>query len=166
MAGKRRMWALLALAALLAGCGGANTYGVRETGYVAPAAPAAGSARIYVFRENSAFGAARKFAIIDNDTVMAVLTPGTFSYFEVPAGQHEIVAYMAPSPLMHYRATPASGETVYLMCKMGYASGIFIERIDAERANALMPLYRYTEIGVKGQKARMNYKEYYDRLYN
>jgi len=156
--------ALLGLTGSLVGCG-ANTYGVREAGYVVPAPPGPGETLVYVFREDSSFGAARKFAIIDNDTVTAVLTPGTFSYFKVPSGEHEIVAYMAPTPLMHYRVTPAPGETIYLFCKMGYASGTFIEKIDVNRAGDLISKYRYTEIDVKGEKAKMNYKDYYDRLY-
>jgi len=157
-------WALLALAAILAGCG-ANPYGVRETPYTAPAAHGPDQTLVYVFREDSSFGAARKFAIIDNDTVMAVLTPGTFSYFLVPSGEHEIVAYMAPSPIMHYRVTPAPGKTIYLLCRVGYASGMFIESIDAQRARELMSRFKYTEIESKGLKAKMNYKEHYDRLY-
>jgi hypothetical protein len=165
MARARSLWALLVLATLLAGCG-ANPYGVRETNYVAPASPGPDETLVYVFREDSSFAAARKFAIIDNDTVMAVLTPGTFSHFRVPSSEHEIVAYMAPSPIMHYRVTPTPGKTVYLLCRVGYASGMFIEPIDAQRARELMSQYRYTEIEQKGEKAKMNYKEYYDRLYS
>lgn len=160
-----QLWSALVLAALLAGCG-ANTYGVREASYVAPAAPGPDETLVYVFREDSSFGAARKFAIIDNDTVMAVLTPGTFSYFKVASGEHEIVALMAPSPIMHYRVTPAPGKTVYLLCRVGYASGMFIEPVDVQRARELMSQYQYTEIEAKGKKTKMNYRDYYDRLFS
>jgi hypothetical protein len=163
MSGVLRL-ALLFLTMLLAGCG-ANTYGVKEAGYVAPGAPGPDETLIYVFREDSSFGGARKFVIIDNDTVMAVLTPGTFSHFKAPSGEHEIVAYMAPSPIMHYRVTPAPGKTVFLLCRMGYASGMFIEPLNAQRAHELMSSYKYTEIEVKGEKAKMDYKQYYDNLY-
>ncbi len=118
-----------------------------------------------MFREDSSFGGARKFAIIDNDTVMAVLTPGTFSHFKVSNGEHEIVAYMAPSPIMHYRVTPAPGKTVFLLCRVGYTSGMFIEPLDAQRAHELMSSFKYTEIEVKGEKAKMDYRQYYDKLY-
>ncbi len=160
----RQLWVLLALYAVLTGCG-ANQYGVRDASYAPPAAPGPDETLVYVFREDSSFGAARKFAIIDNDTVMAVLTPGTFSYFRVPSGEHEIVAYMAPSPIMHYRVSPAPGKTVYLLCRVGYASGMFMESIDAQRARELMSQFRYTEIDTQGEKAKMNYRDYYDRLY-
>lgn len=161
---RRRLALVLLFVALLPACGG-GTYGVRETNYVPPAPPGQDETLIYVFRENTGYGAARKFAIIDNDTVMAVLTAGTFSYFKVPSGQHEIVAYAAPSPLMHYRVTPAPGKTVYLYCRVGYASGMFMETIDAERARSLMQEFKYTEIEVKGEKAKMDYRQYYDNLY-
>jgi hypothetical protein len=154
----------LVVLAFLPGCGG-DTYRVRETNYVAPPTPGTDETLIYVFREDTSYGAARKFAIIDNDTVMAVLTAGTFSYFKVPSGQHEIVAYASPSPLMHYRVTPAPGKTVYLYCRMGYTSGMYMEPIDAERARALMSEFKYTEIEIKGEKAKMDYKAYYDNLY-
>lgn len=155
---------LLAVGLLLAGCG-ANTYQMKELAYVAPETPGPNETLIYVFRENSGFGGARKFAIIDNDTIVAVLTPGTFSHFTVPSGEHEIVAYLAPSPMMHYRVMPAAGKTVYLFCKMGYTSGMYIEVIDETKAKALLAQYQYTEIGVKGEKAKMNYKDYYDNLF-
>jgi hypothetical protein len=75
------------------------------------------------------------------------------------------VAYASPSPLMHYRVTPAPGKTVYLYCRMGYTSGMYMEPIDAERARALMSEFKYTEIEIKGEKAKMDYKAYYDNLY-
>lgn len=164
MTPRKLLWPWLLLTVLLAGCG-ANTYGVREAAYAPPAPPEPNETLIYVFRENSSFGGARKFAIIDNDTVMAVLTPGTFSHFKVPSGEHEIVAYMSPRPVMHYRVTPSPGKTVFLLCRMGYASGTFIEPVDAQRAREFMSQYRYTEIELKGEKAKMNYREYYDKLY-
>jgi len=160
----RSLFPILILLALLPGCGG-GAYEVRETNYVAPTPPGPTETLIYVFRENTGYGAARKFAIIDNDTVVAVLNAGTFSYFKVPSGQHEIVAYVSPSPIMHYRVTPAPGKTVYLYCRMGYTSGMFMEVIDAERARALMTEFKYTEIEIKGEKAKMDYKAYYDNLY-
>lgn len=162
----RHRWLLLVLTvgALLGGCGG-NTYMMKEVPYVAPSPPGPNETLIYVFREDSSFGGARKFAIIDNDTVVAVLTPGSFNAFKVPSGEHEIVAYVAPSPIMHHRVTPAPGRTIYLLCKMGYASGMFIEPLDTDRARQLIAQFKYTEIETKGEKAKMDYKAYYDRLY-
>jgi hypothetical protein len=149
---------------LLSGCGG-NTFLMKESTYVEPSAPNPDEMLIYVFREDSSFGAARKFAIIADDTITAVLTPGTFSYFKAPAGEYEIVAYISPSPIMHYRALAAPGKTIYLYCKMGYASGTYIEVIDEKRAKQLMGQFKFTEIELKGQKAKMNYKTYYNNLY-
>jgi hypothetical protein len=83
----------------------------------------------------------------------------------VPAGEYEIVAYISPSPIMHYRALAAPGKTIYLYCKMGYASGTYIEVIDEKRAKQLMGQFKFTEIELKGQKAKMNYKTYYNNLY-
>jgi len=154
---------LLLFGALLAGCG-ANSYMVKEVPYAAPSPPGPNQTLVYVFREDSFQGGGRKFAIVDNDTVMAVLTPGTFSYFVVPSGEHEIVALMTPTPIMHYRVTAAPGKTVYLFCKMGYASGTFIEPIDESQAKSLLGQYRYTEIGVKGEKVK-DFRAYYDKLY-
>ena len=160
-----RPWVfVVALVALLGGCGG-DTFLVKEVPYAAPRLPGANETLIYVFREDSGFGAARKLAIIDNDTIVAVLTPATFSYFTVPSGEHEIVGYISPSPMMHYRVTSAPGKTVYLFCRMGYASGMFMEAMDEARAKPLVSQFKYTEIEVKGAKAKMDYKAYYDKLY-
>lgn len=153
-----------ALAAVLAACAG-DTFRVREVPYAAPKPPGDGETQIYVFREVSGFASQRKLAIIDNDTIVAVLTPGTFSHFTVPSGEHEIVGYFSPSPVMHYRVRPASGKTVYLFCRVGYATGMFMEAMDEAKARSLMTQFKYTEIEVKGAKANMDYKAYYDKLY-
>ena len=34
-----------------------------------------------------------------------------------------------------------------------------------DKAEELMVAFKYTEIGVKGSKAKMDYKQYYDNLY-
>jgi len=94
-----------------------------------------------------------------------VLTPGTYSWFKVPSGQHEVVGYISPSPLMHYRVVPAPGKTVYLLCKLGYASGLFMQAIEEADATVLMAKYKFTEITIKGQKAKMDYRDYYDKLF-
>ena len=156
----------LILATLPLAARAGDTYGVKEVPFVAPEAPGADETLIYVLREDHSFGAARKFAIIDNDTVKAVLTTATFSYFKVPSGQHEIVAYMSPSPIMHYRVLPAPGKVIYLYCRMGYTTGMFMEPLSEEQARPLMEKFKYTEITLKDQKAKMDYKAYYDSLYN
>jgi hypothetical protein len=163
---RRRVLGMLLLAVLLplAGCAG-DTYLMKELPYAAPTPPTQDQTLIYVLREDSAVGAARKLAIIDNDTVVAVLTTGTFSHFTVPSGEHEIVGYVSPSPVMHYRVTPAPGQTVYLLCRIGYTSGVFMEVIDEALAKAYLSKFKYTEIEVKGAKAKMDYKAYYDKLY-
>lgn len=155
---------LLALGLFFTGCA-ANTYQVKVVPFVSQSPPASGETLIYVFRENTSFGSANRFAIVDNDTVMAVLMPGTFSSFKVPSGEHEIVAYVKPSPLMHYRVISAPGKTVYLLCKIGYTTGMFIEAIDEAQAKPLLVAFRYTEIDEKNKKLKMNYKDYYDKLY-
>jgi len=160
-----RRWLLVAaLLTLLGGCAG-NTFLMKEVPYVAPKAPAPDETLIYVFREDSALGAARQLEIIDNDTVVAVLTTATFSHFTVPSGEHEIVGYISPSPVVHYRVTPAPGKTVYLFCRMGYTSGVFMEALDEARAKPFLSQFKYTEIAAKGAKAKMDYKAYYDKLY-
>ena len=148
---------------LISGC--ANTYNVRQVPFLEPTPPNSDETLIYVFRENSSFGSARKFAIICNDTVTGVLTPGTFCNFKVKSGENEIVAYMSPSPLMHYRVQSQQGNTVYLFCKVGYTTGMFIEDIDEHKAVELMQVFKYTEIGIEHQKAKMNYRDYYNNLY-
>ena len=145
------------------GCS-ANTYGVRKVQFVQPHSPAGDQTSIFVFRENSAFGAARKFAIVCNDTVMGVLTAATFCHFNTTSGENEIVAYMT-GPIMHYRIQDRPGQTVYLFCKMGYASGMFIEEISEEEAKKYMNDFKYTEITVTEEKTKINYKDYYDRLF-
>lgn len=162
-----RQWSLMLIALVaistLSGCG--NTFGVKEVDYVAPVATANGKVTIFVFRENSAFGGARKFSIINNDEIVGVLNPGNFTHYSVDSGENEVVAYMSPSPLTHLRVSGRAGETVYLFCHMGYSSGIYMEEIDADQAEALMKEFKYTEIEVKGAKAKMNYKHYYNSLY-
>ncbi len=152
--------ALAAAPAVLAG----NSYDVKQVPYNAPPAPGPDETLIYVFRgaDEAAF---RKIAIIDNDTVVAVLTQGSFSYFMVPSGHHEIVGYISPSPMMHYRVLPSPGRTVYLQCKVGYTSGLFIVPIEESAAKQLISASKFTEIGKKGQKAKMDYRAYYDNLY-
>lgn len=148
---------------LISGC--TNPYKVRQIPFSEPASPNSDETLVYVFREKSSFAGARKFAIICNDTVMGVLTPGTFCNFKVRSGENEIVAYMSPSPLMHYRVQSRPGKTAYLFCKVGYTTGMFMEEIDGHKAVELMKEFKYTEIEVQNQKAKMNYKDYYDNLY-
>jgi hypothetical protein len=118
-----------------------------------------------VLREKSGFGALQKFAVIDNDTVVGVLKPGNFMYFTVPSAQHEIVGYVSPSPMVHYRVLPSPGKTIYLYIKVGYASGLFMVPIEEAEAKAMMAEFKQTDIELKGQKAKMNYKDYYDKLF-
>ncbi len=148
----------------LSGCG--NTFGVKKVAYVKPIIPGENEVQIYVFREDSSFGGARKFSIINNDTIVGVLTPGTFTHYTVSDGENEVVFYISPSPLNHLRISNRPGETVYLFCHMGYTTGIFIEEIDKKKAQELMQSFEYTEIEIKGARAKMNYKNYYDNLYN
>lgn len=167
---RTRIVALAALALLCAlgsptPAGAANTYGVRKASYVAPPEPGPDQTLIYVLREPGDLGGLRKFAIIDNDTVVGVLLPGSFTWFVVPSGQHEIVAYLSPSPIMHYRVVPAPGRTIYLLCKAGYLAGLFMTPIEPEAAQALMAKFDYTEIDVKGARAKMDYRAYYDNLF-
>lgn len=150
---------------LVPGAHAGNKYGVKVVPYVEPQPPGPDETLIYVVREKSNFGAAQKLAIIDNDTVVGVLTPGTFTYFKVPTGQHEIVGYFSPSPMVHYRVVPSPGKTVYLQVKVGYTTGLFMTPIEEQEARALMAAYKFTDIEIKGQKAKMNYKDYYDRLF-
>jgi len=148
---------------ILGGCS-ANTYHAKITEFVEPKIPQHDETSIFVFRENSVFGSARKFAIICNDTVMGVLTPGTFCQFNVKSAQNEIVAYMS-APIMHYRIQDRPGENVYLFCKMGYTTGMFIEEIDKVTAESLINEFNYMEIDLKNKKTDINYKSYYDKLY-
>ncbi len=74
------------------------------------------------------------------------------------------MAYVA-GPLMHYRVVNRPGETVYLHCKMGYTTGMFIEEIDRAKAEEMMARFKYIDIGIKGKKIKTNYKDFYDNLY-
>ena len=150
---------------LLTGCSG-NSYLMKQVSYSEPAKPGQDETLVYILRENSFFGGGRKFAIIANDTVVGVLMPKDFTYFKLQSGENEIVAYMSPSPLMHYRVQGRAGESVFLYCRMGYGSGIFIEEISEQQAREFMRTFSYTEIGVKGAKAKMDYREYYDKMYD
>lgn len=145
------------------GCS-ANTYDARVTKYAEHKAPGKNETSIVVFRENSFFGSARKFAIVCNDTVMGVLTPGTFCKFNVKSGENEIVAYMT-GPIMHYRVQDNPGQTIYLFCRMGYSSGMFMEEINEPEAKKFMKDFKYMEINIKDKKTKINYKNYYDKLY-
>ncbi len=79
--------------------------------------------------------------------------------------KNEIVAYMSPSPLMHYRVQDRPRKTAYLFCKVRYTTGMFMGEIDEHKAVELMQELKYKEIEVKNQKAKMNYKDCYDNLY-
>jgi len=168
MSGLRRVRpCLLVLCALglVPGTHAGDKYGVKVVPYVEPQPPGPDETLIYVVREKSNFGAAQKLAIIDNDTVVGVLTPGSFMYFKVPSGQHEIVGYFSPSPMVHYRVLPSPGKTVFLLVKVGYTTGLFMNPIEEQEARPLMTAYKFTDIERKGEKAKMNYKDYYDRLF-
>jgi len=160
---KTMLLLVMVAAIMICGCS-ANTYHAKIVPYFTPEPPAADETSIFIFRENSAMGSARKFAIIDNDMVMDVLNPGKFSHFTVKSGEHEIVAYVA-GPLMHYRVVNRPGETVYLYCKMGYTTGMFIEEIDRGTAEEMMGRFEYMDIEVVGKKTKINYKDFYDNLY-
>jgi hypothetical protein len=158
---------MVALCALGFGPGAqaGDKYKVKEVKYVEPEPPTADETLVFVFREKTSFAAAQKFAIIDNDTVVGVLTPGTFMHFRAPVGQHEVVGYVSPMPMVHYRVLPSPGKTVYLLIKVGYTTGLFMEEIDEAQAKALIATDKATDIELKGEKAKMNYKDYYDKLY-
>ena len=158
------LFALCALG-LVPGAHAGDKYGLKVLPYVEPQPPGPNETLVYVVREKSSFGGAQKLAIIDNGMVVGVLTPGTFMYFKVPSGQHEIVGYISPSPMMHYRVLPSPGKTVYLQVKIGYTTGLFMAPIEEQEAKPLMAAYKFTDIDSKDQKAKMNYKEYYDRLF-
>ena len=160
----RRWGAVLLAAGWLAGCAG-NPYQYREATYAAPSAPGPNQTLVYVLRENSFIGGGRKFAIVADDTVMAVLTPGTYSYFTLPSEQHQIVALISRSPLMNYALDKRPGSTVYLYCRMGYTSGIFMEEMREAEARQLMAEFHYTVIDNPGQKAHRDFREYYKELY-
>ena len=150
---------------LALGAQAGDKYKVKEVPHVEPQAPGPDETLIYVFREKTGFAGMRKFAIIDNDTVLGVLTPGTFTWFKVPSSQHEIVGYVSPSPMVHYRVLPSPGKTVYLLIKVGYTTGLFMTPIEEAEAKVLIAQFKQTDIEIKGQKAKMNYKDYYDKLF-
>ena len=161
---RRGIFAACALGISL-GAQAGDTYKVKEVPFVEPQAPGPEETLIYVLREKSGFAGLQKFAIIDNDTVVGVLKPGTFTHFTVPSAQHEIVGYVSPSPLVHYRVMPSPGKTLYLFIKVGYTTGLFIEPIDEAQAKTMIATFQMTDIEIKGKKAKMNYKDYYDKLY-
>lgn len=158
-----RCFIFMLLCSLLSGC--ANPYKATVLPYSIPASPNNDETLIYVFREDSVYASGRKLGIICNDTIMAVLSPATFSHFIVKSGENEIVGYIAPSPIMHYRVQDRPGQVVYLMCKLGYATGMFMEEIDEQNAKMIIEQYNYIDIEVKNRKAKANYKTYYDNLY-
>jgi hypothetical protein len=160
----RGLLALLALGVALTAHAG-NTYDMKVVPFAQPTPPAADETLVYVIREKSGFGGMQKFAVIDNDTVVGVLVPGSFTWFKMPSGEHEIVGYVSPSPLVHHRLMPAPGQTVYLYIKVGYTTGLFMSPLPEAEAKALMAEYKFTEIGIKGKKAKMDYKAYYDKLF-
>ncbi len=166
MAGRLlRSFAVACALAFTAGAQAGDKYMVHDVVYVEPSPPGPDETLVYVFREKSSFAGMQKIAIIDNDTVLGVLTPGTFTYFKVPSGQHEIVGYISPMPMVHYRVLPSPGKTVYLMIKVGYTSGLFMLPIEETEAKPLIAAFKQTDIGLKDQKAKMNYKDYYDKLF-
>lgn len=67
--------------------------------------------------------------------------------------------------MVHYRVLPSPGKTVYLLIKVGYTTGLFMTPIEEAEARALIAHFRLTDIELKGQKAKMNYKDYYDKLF-
>jgi hypothetical protein len=160
-----RCWFALCVLGLVPGTHAGDKYRVKEVPYVEPQPPGPDETLIYVMREKTSFASAQKLAIIDNDTVVGVLTPGTFMYFKVPSGQHEIVGYFSPSPMVHYRVLPSPGKIVYLQVKVGYTTGLFMTPLEEQEARPLMSAYKFTDIELKDQKAKMNYKDYYDRLF-
>lgn len=147
------------------GCTNTNTFDVRAAEYIQPAPPKSDQVRIYVFRENSSFGKRRKLSVINNDEVVGVLYSGSYTHYTSVDRENEVVIYMSPSPLNHFRVRENFGENVYLFFKMGYTSGIYLEEISKEKAKELMKSFKYTEIGIKGKKAKMDYKQYYNNLY-
>jgi hypothetical protein len=161
----RRSFIAACALTLVVGAQAGDKYLVHDVAYVEPSPPNADETLIYVFREKTSFAGMQKIAIIDNDTVLGVLTPGTFTYFKVPSGQHEIVGYISPMPMVHYRVMPSPGKTVYLMIKVGYTSGLFMLPVEDAEAKPMIAAFKQTDIGLKDQKAKMNYKEYYDKLF-
>jgi hypothetical protein len=74
------------------------------------------------------------------------------------------VGYVPPDPLMHHHVSPWHGNVVYVLCKIGYTSGMFMEILDAPRARELMAKFKYTQITAP-VKAKKDYKAFYENLY-
>jgi hypothetical protein len=73
-------------------------------------------------------------------------------------------SYVPPDPLMHHRVSPRHGNVVYVLCKIGYRPGMFMEILDAPRARELMAKFKYTQITAP-VKAKKDYKTFYENLY-
>ena len=96
---------------------------------------------------------------------LAFLKPGNFMHFTVPSAQHEIVGYVSPMRSCTTGSCLRRARRSTFLSGSAIPPGMFMELIDEAQARTMMATFQMTDIEVKGKKAKMNYKDYYDKLY-
>lgn len=143
----------------------------KETQYQQPSPPKPDETLLYLFRENTIVGGALGLTFVADDTVVAALEFGSYTYVKLPATKpYELVAVWHEKfdqPKYHFRITPSPGETLYLMFNKTLGSrGEGLNLIDKETAETFIKTkeYDYRKLNVQGEKIGVSYNEYFDKL--
>jgi len=140
-----------------------------EVKYSLPSPPSANETLLYLFREDTIVGGAIGLTFVADDTVVATLSHGTFSYVNLPADKpYEIVAVMNENfadPKYHFRLDPEPGGNAYVMWSNALGlRGFGVSAIDEGYAEKIIKEYGYRKLKIKGEKIGVSYNEYFDKL--
>lgn len=135
--------AVLAAAALLAGCAATGPKGAEVADQVARVP--AGKARIVIYRDASFVGAAVQPQVMVDSEPAGVSKPGSFFYADVPPGQHEVSARTEVTSSVSLQVS--EGQTRYV--RTAITMGAFVGRVqftlvEADEAQRVMPGLAYT----------------------
>ncbi|MFN7887790.1 MAG: DUF2846 domain-containing protein [Betaproteobacteria bacterium] len=142
MKGRQSLLALVALAAVIAGCASGPKY--QDVAKSIPALKP-NEGRVFFFRSSSVVGAAVQADIRLNGTVVGTSIPGGFFYVDRPAGNYVAASSTETEKTLSF--TLAAGETKYVRSSVGL--GLLVGRVilelgDPKAAQAEIETLSYT----------------------
>lgn len=123
--------------AILSGCASVSTYGDAERMEALQSSPADGLARIYVYRDNTTFGAALKKDVYVDGKCVGESAKGVFFYTDVTGNcEHKVATESEFSPNVLTLYTEANKKYyVRQYIKFGvFVGGAGIEQVDEQKA--------------------------------
>ena len=150
------------------GCAG-HQYKVKTVKYVKQPPIGENETRVFVFRISNLTGAANRFAIVNNDTIVGTVGSGDFMSF-IAKENKNVVAAVIPSTYVDsargfFFFEGRKSEEIYLQFKLAMLEDFYMEEISKEKAHMLMAKYDYQELQeLPKPKWHINLLDFYERL--